>query len=137
MWQHRCDFIVLTQKKYKSKTKSTERYQAKSTGKADAISKMATNRGNTPKRRRNTIAEELMALVSDEEYVEEVEGLTEDKYLTKTEVASIRKMISGKLWIDGRKFTNRQNQCIPTGMYELFRNCVSKSAVVVHTEVVN
>ena len=77
-----------------------------------------------------------MALVSDEEYVEVVEGLAEDKYITKSEVAFIRKMISGKLWIDGRKFTNRQNQCIPTSMYELFGSCFSKSAVAVHTEVV-
>ena len=97
---------------------------------------MASNHGNTPKRKKNSIAEELMALVSDEEYVEHVVSLTEDEYLTKTEVASLRKMISGKLWIDGRKFMNRQNQCIPTGMYELFGSCVSKSAVAVHTELV-
>ena len=82
------------------------------------------------------MAEELMALVSDEEYVEHVVCLTEDEYLTKTKVASLRKMISGKLWIDGRKFTNRRNQCVPTGMYELFGSYVSKSAITVHTELV-
>ena len=103
---------------------------------ADEIFKMAAIRGNTPKQRKKSMAEELMALVTDEEYVEVVEGLTEDEYITKTEVASIRKMISGKLWIDTRKFTNWQNQCIPTGMYELFGSCVSKSAVDVHAEVV-
>ena len=77
-----------------------------------------------------------MLLVTDEEYVESVEGLTEDEYITKTEVNSVRKMISGKLWIDTRKFTNRQNKCIPTGMYEVFGNSISKSAVDVHAEVV-
>ena len=97
---------------------------------------MVSNRGNTPKHKKNSIAEELMALVSDEEYVEHIVCLTEDEYLTKTEVASLRKMISGKLWIDGRKFTNRQNQCIPMGMYKLLGSCVSKSAIAVHTELV-
>ena len=77
-----------------------------------------------------------MLLVTDEEYVELVEGLTEDEYITKTEVKSVRKMISGKLWIDTRKFTNRQNKCIPTGMYKVFGNSISKSAVDVHTEIV-
>ena len=105
-------------------------------GKSRRSFKMASNRGNTPKRKKNSMAEELMALVSDEEYVERVVCLTEDEYLTKTEVASLRKMISGKLWIDGRKFMNRKNQCVPTGMYEVFGSYVSKSAITVHTELV-
>ena len=97
---------------------------------------MAAIRGNTPRRNDKSIAEELMLLVTDEEYVELVEGLAETEYITKSEVTSIRKMISGKLWIDTRKFTSRQNKCIPTGMYEVFGNSISKSAVAVHAEVV-
>ena len=49
---------------------------------------MAAIRGNTPKKKKKSIAEELMLLVTDEEYVELVEGLTEDEYITKTEVTS-------------------------------------------------
>ena len=76
-----------------------------------------------------------MSLVTEEEYTDSVLGLTDDEYITKTEVASIRKMISGKLWVDTRKFTNRKNQCISTGMYELFGSAMSKSASAIHAEV--
>ena len=96
---------------------------------------MAAIRGNTPKRRRMSMAEELMTLVNEEEYSDLVAAITDDEYITKTEVASIKKMTSGKLWVDTRKFTNRQNQCIATGMYELFGDAVSKSAKDVHTEL--
>ena len=82
-----------------------------------------------------SMAEELMTLVTEEEYAESVTGLTDDEYITKTEVTSIRKMISGKLWVDSRKFMNRKNQCIPTGMYELFGSSMSKSASTIHAEV--
>ena len=81
------------------------------------------------------MAEELMTLVNEEEYLDIVQAMTDDEYITKTEVASIKKMISGKLWVDTRKFTNRQNQCIATGMYELFCSAVSKSARDVHVEL--
>ena len=105
-------------------------------GKADENYKMAAIRGNTPKRgKKQSIAEELMSLVNLEEYSNPVLGLMEDEYLTKMEIASMRKMISGKLWIDTRRFSNRQNQCIPTGMYELFGQQVSKSAIDVHAEM--
>ena len=97
---------------------------------------MVAIRGNTPKRRpKQSMAEELMSLVSEEEYVNMVQRLEEDDYLTNTEIASMRKMLSGKLWIDTRRFSNRQNQCISTGMYELFGQCVSKSAIDVHAEL--
>ena len=108
----------------------------KKRGKADEKYKMAAIRGNTPKRvKKQSMAEELMSLVNLEEYSNPVLGLTEDEYLTKTEIASMRKMISGKLWIDTRRFSNRQNQCIPTGMYELFGHQISKSAIDVHAEM--
>ena len=102
---------------------------------ADELYKMAAKRGNTPKRRKMSMAEELMTLVSEEEYADNVQAMTDDEYITKTEVASIKKMIAGKLWVDNRKFTNRQNQCIATGMYELFGSAVSKSANDVHAEL--
>ena len=97
---------------------------------------MAAIRGNTPKKRsKSSMAEELMSLVSEEEYINNVQRLEEDDYLTKSEIASMKKMLSGKLWIDSRKFSNRQNQCISTGMYELFGQCASKSAVDMHVEM--
>ena len=96
---------------------------------------MVAIRGNTPKRKKKSIAEELMLLVTNEEYVELVEGLTEDEYITKTEVTSVRKNDIRQV-VDTRKFTNRQNKCIPTGMYEVFGNSISKSAINVHAEVI-
>ena len=96
---------------------------------------MAAIRGNTPKRRKLSMAEELMMLVNEEEYSDSVQAMTDDEYITKTEVTSIKKMICGKLWVDTRKFTNWQNQCIATGMYELFGSAVSKSANDVHAEL--
>ena len=61
--------------------------------------KMVAIRSNTPKRRnKQTMVEELMSLVNEEEYVDTVQRLSEDDYLTKTEIASMRKMLSGKLW---------------------------------------
>ena len=76
-----------------------------------------------------------MSLMNEEEYVDTVQCLAEDDYLTKTKIASMWKMLYGKLWIDSRRFNNRQNQCISTGMYELFGQCVSKSAIDVHAEM--
>ena len=57
------------------KQNHVECHQAKSTGKADnEENKMAAIRGNTPKRRsKQSMAEELMSLVSEEEYVELVQ----------------------------------------------------------------
>ena len=96
---------------------------------------MAAIRGNTPKRRKLSMAEELMTLVNEEEYSDSVQAMTDDEYITKTEMTSIKKMICGKLWVDSRKFSNRQNQCIATGMYKLFGSAVSKSANDVHAEL--
>ena len=82
-----------------------------------------------------SMVEELMSLVNKEEYVDVVPALSDDEYLTKTELASVCKMVSGKLWIDTRRFKNWQNQCILTGMYKLFGHCVSKSVLYVHAEM--
>ena len=102
---------------------------------ADEFYKMAAIRGNTPKRRKLSMAEELMSLVNEEEYAECVQAMTDDEYITKTKVASIKKIISGKLWVDTQKFTNRQNQCISTGMYELFGSTFLKLASDVHAKL--
>ena len=56
-------------------------------------------------------------------------------YVNRVELAALKKMISGKLWVDSRKFLNRQNQSITNGMLSLFRQTVGKSAVDVKTEI--
>ena len=81
------------------------------------------------------MAEELLTLVTEEEYTDSVQAVADDEYITKTEMTSIKKMICDILWVDSRKFSNRQNQCIATGMYELFGSAVSKSANDVHEEL--
>ena len=81
------------------------------------------------------MAEELMELVNNEEYVDLVQMFGGTDYLNKTEVTALKKMVSGKLWLDYRKFINRQNQSITSGMFSLFGLTVGKSATVVHAEV--
>ena len=44
-------------------------------------------------------------------------------------------MISGKLWVDCRKFLNRQNQSVVNGMLSLFGQTVGKSAIDVKAEI--
>ena len=91
--------------------------------------KMAARRAN------NSIAADLLNLIKDEEYVELINPLGEDDYLNKNEVASIKKMVSGKLWVDNRKFVTRQNSLIPSGLFELLGESVVKSALDVRNEV--
>ena len=81
------------------------------------------------------MAEELMELVNSEEYVEVVQTFGGTDYLNKTEVTALKKMVSGKLWLDNRKFINRQNQSITSGMFSLFGLTVGKSATDVRAEV--
>ena len=90
---------------------------------------MATRRAN------NSIAADLLNLIEDEEYVELIHPLGEDDYLNKNEVASIKKMVSGKLWVDNRKFVTRQNCLIPSGLFKLLGESVVKSALDVRNEV--
>ena len=44
-------------------------------------------------------------------------------------------VISGKLWVDCRKFLNRQNQSVVTGMLTLFGQTVGKSAMDIKSEI--
>ena len=90
---------------------------------------MAARRAN------NSIAADLLNLIEDEEYVEIIPVLEDDDYLNKNEVASIKKMVSGKLWVDNRKFTTRQNSLIPSGMFELLGESVVKLSLDVCNEV--
>ena len=90
---------------------------------------MAARRAN------NSIAADLLNLIEDEEYVELIHPLGEDDYLNKNEVASIKKMVSGKLWVDNRKFVTRQNSLIPSGLFKLLGESVVKSALDVRNEV--
>ena len=70
---------------------------------------MAAKRGNKAISNKMSIAEELVSLITYEEYPEDVEAFGDTDYLNKNEVCALKKMISGKLWADSRKFTNRQN----------------------------
>ena len=90
---------------------------------------MAARRANS------SIAADLLNLIEDEEYVDTITPLSDNDYLNKSEVASIKKMVSGKLWVDNRKFTTRQNSAIPSGMFELIGESVVKSAMDVRNEV--
>ena len=52
-----------------------------------------------------SIAADSLNLIDEEEYLELVPTLEDDDYLNKNELASIKKMVSGKMWVDNRKFT--------------------------------
>ena len=75
-----------------------------------------------------SLASELMLLIDEEEYVQIIPPFEDDDYLNKNEVCSLKKMTSGKLWVDNRKFVTRQNTPITSGMFELIGASISKSA---------
>ena len=75
-----------------------------------------------------SLAAELMQLIDEEEYIQLIPRFENDDYLNKNEVSSLKKMTSGKLWVDNRKFVTRQNNPITSGLFELIGNSVSKSA---------
>ena len=81
------------------------------------------------------MAEELVELVNNEEYLDLVPMFGGTDYLNKTKVTGLKKMVSGKLWLDNRKFINSQNQSITSGMFSLFGLTVGKSASDVCAEV--
>ena len=75
-----------------------------------------------------SMAAELLSVISEEEYTTEVQGFPSTGYLNKTDVGSIKKMVSGKLWIDSRKFVNQQNSVVINGMFAMFGLKMGKSA---------
>ena len=96
---------------------------------------MAARLDNNKTKMQKSIAEELMEYVNDEEYVDLVPMFGGTDYLNKTEVTAMKKMVSGKLWLDQRKFVNRQNQSITSGMFNMFGLTIGKSATDVRAEV--
>ena len=76
-----------------------------------------------------------MEYVNDEEYLDLVPMFGGTDYLNKTEVTAMKKMVSGKLWLDQRKFINRQNQSITSGMFNMFGLTIGKSVTDVCAEV--
>ena len=99
-----------------------EYIQAKCAGNYKMTNKMAARGTNT------SLAAELMLLIDEEEYIQVIPPFANDDYLNKNEVASLKKMTSGKLWVDNRKFVTRQNNPITSGLFELIGASVSKSA---------
>ena len=95
---------------------------------------MAARLGNTANSRNQSMTEELFELIWSEEYVEEIVMFEGTEYVNKLELSSLKKMISGKLWIDGRKFVSRQNNSITSGLFNLFGQTMGKSAVDVRKE---
>ena len=82
-----------------------------------------------------SLASELMQLIDEEEYVQAIPTFRNDDYLNKNEVCSLKKMTSGKLWVDNRKFVTRQNTPIASGLFEMIGASVSKSASDTKAEV--
>ena len=96
---------------------------------------MAATSGNQQKTDKISMAAELLDAISEEEYTTNIQGFSSTGYLNKTDVASIKKMVSGKLWIDSRKFVNRENNVIINGMYAMFGLKLGKSASILRAEV--
>ena len=55
-------------------------------------------------------------------------------YINKLELASLKKMIAGKLWVDSRKFVSRQNLVVINGLFTLFGATLGKSASEIRAE---
>ena len=83
----------------------------------------------------NSLASELMQLIDEEEYIQTIPPFDNNDYLNKNEVSSLKKMTSGKLWVDNRKFVTRQNTPITSGLFEMIGASVSKSASDTKAEV--
>ena len=96
---------------------------------------MAAPSGNKQQRNKMSIAEELMVMIHDEEYPNVIQGFNGVEYLNKNELTSLRKMVSGKIWLDGRKFASRQNTTIVNGMFNLFGITLGKNVEQVRAEV--
>ena len=77
---------------------------------------------------------ELLSIIHVEEYVTDIACFPGIDYLNKLEMASIKKMVSGKLWLDTRKFVSRQNNIIVNGLYALFGMTLGKSATNIRAE---
>ena len=95
---------------------------------------MAAMSGNKVNREKTSMAAELLSIIRIEEYVTDIENFSSTAYLNKIELSSVKKMISGKLWLDSRKFVSRQNNVIVNGLYALFGLTVGKSASEVRAE---
>ena len=80
------------------------------------------------------MAEELLEMINLEEYVSSVTAFPSTEYLNKTDIASLKKMIAGKMWIDSRKFVSRQSTIVINGLYALFGTTLGKSACGVRAE---
>ena len=95
---------------------------------------MAAMSGNTVNRDKTSMAAELLSIISMEEYVTDIEKFSSTAYLNKLELSSIKKMVSGKLWLDSQKFVSRQNNIIVNGLFALFGSTLGKSASDVRAE---
>ena len=95
---------------------------------------MAAVSGNSVNCNKTSMAAELLSIINVEEYVTDVEKLPSMDYLNKLEVASIKKMVSGKLWLDSRKFVSRQNNIVVNGLFALFGLTLGKSASDIRAE---
>ena len=74
------------------------------------------------------MAEELLNVISEEEYTTDVQGFSSTSYLNRTDVGSIKKMVSGKLWMDLCKFVSQQNVVVINGMFAMFGLKMGKTA---------
>ena len=101
---------------------------------ADEKKKMAAMSGNIANRGKISMAAELLSIINVEEYVMDIEMFHSTAYLNKIELASVRKMVSGKLWLDSRKFVSRQNNVIVNGLFALFGVTLGKSAADIRAE---
>ena len=95
---------------------------------------MAAMSGNNANYGKTSMAAELLSIINVEEYVTEVEMFHSTAYLNKIELSSVKKMVSGKLWLDSRKFVSRQNNVIVNGLFALFGATLGKSASDIRAE---
>ena len=95
---------------------------------------MVAMSGNSINRGKTSMAAELLSIINVEEYVTDIEKFPSTNYLNKLKVASIKKMVSGKLWLDSRKFVSRQNNIIVNGLFALFRLTLGKSASTIRAK---
>ena len=73
---------------------------------------MVTRQNNNSRSGKTSMVEELLDLVSEEEYLDMVPVFDGTNYLNRVELAALKKMISGKLCVECRKLHDQQNQAL-------------------------
>ena len=74
------------------------------------------------------IAEELYSLLDNDPYKTDVIMIDADTQPNPEELKKVKKLLDKAYKLDTSRFQTRRGNCIPNGMFELFRNYSGRDA---------